>query len=198
MITENEKKVLRFLLAHFDRDQSINQIAKECGLAPNGAYEILRKLQKQAIVKVKSISNIKSYKMDFMSNKALRLLGFILVPNYDDPKIRYRYNDLIPLEQITRLCVLFGSYITSKKVPNDIDILFVLEKSQYKKYERTIEKVKMALPLKLHDVIQTRTDLRKNIQKGDPLIIKIITEGVVLWGEELLVEVIKSVAQRKA
>ena len=48
---------------------------------------------------------------------------------------------------------------------DDIDILFVIKKTDYKKYSWDLEKVKRILPLKLHDVIQTKEDLIKNIKK---------------------------------
>lgn len=50
MITANERKVLKFILVHFDTEHSINQIAKECVLSPNGAYKILKKFEKEEIL----------------------------------------------------------------------------------------------------------------------------------------------------
>ena len=49
MITKNEKKVLRMLFAELGKDNSINQIAKACNLAPNGAFKILRKFEKEGM-----------------------------------------------------------------------------------------------------------------------------------------------------
>ena len=45
MLTKNEKRVLRLLLTAFDKQYSINNVAKECGLVPNGAYKILKKFE---------------------------------------------------------------------------------------------------------------------------------------------------------
>ena len=196
MITNNEKKILKFLLAHFNNDYSINEIAKKCGLAPNGAYEILKKFGEKEILLPKKIANLKSYKINFNSRETNKLLELALIPDYRESKIKYRYNDLKPLEDMTNLCILFGSYITKKEKPNDIDILFVIKKSDYKKYSETLEKVKIILPLKLHDVIQTKEDLIKNIKKEEKLIIEIISEGIVLWGHEFLIEVIKNAIKK--
>ena len=101
MITDNEKKILKFLLAHFNSDYSINEIAKECSLAPNGAYEILKKFEKKGILIFKKIANIKSYKIDFDNIEAKKLLEIVLMPNYKESKISYRYDDLKPLEKVT-------------------------------------------------------------------------------------------------
>ncbi len=196
MITNNEKKVLKFLLANFNNDYSINEIAKKCGLAPNGAYEILKKFEQKEVLTPKKIANSKSYKINFDSIEANKLLELILIPDYKDPKIKYRYNDLKLLENITSLCILFGSYITKKEKPNDFDVLFVIKKPDYKKYSKALEKVKRVLPFKLHDVIQTKEDITKNIKKEEKLIIKAIFEGIVLWGHEFLIGVIKNASKK--
>ena len=196
MITNNEKKILKFLLTHFNTDYSINEIAKKCGLAPNGAYEILKKFGEKEILTSKKIANSKSYKINFDSRETKNLLELALIPDYKELKIKYRYNDLKPLEELTNLCILFGSYITKKEKPNDIDILFVIKKGDYKKYSEVLEKVKRILPLKLHDVIQTKEDLTKNIKKGEKLIIQALSEGIVLWGHEFLIKVIKNAVKK--
>lgn len=195
MITNNEKKLLRFLLANFNSDYSINEIAKKCGLAPNGAYEILKKFEKKDILLIKKIANTKSYKINFESIEARKLLELIIIPNYQESKIKYRYNDLKPLESVTKLCIIFGSYIKKEK-PNDIDVIFVIRKGDYKKYTELLEKIKRIMPFKLHDIIQTREDLKKNIRKGEKIIIKAINEGIILWGHEFLIEVLKNVVEK--
>jgi len=196
MITNNEKKILRFLLAHLNSDYSINEIAKKCGLAPNGAYKILKKFGEKEILTSKKIANSKSYKINFDSKETNKLLELVLIPDYKESKIKYRYNDLKPLENITNLCIIFGSYTTKKEKPNDIDVLFVIKKGDYKKYSEALEKAKTILPLKLHDVIQTKEDLTKNIKKEEKLIIKAVYEGNVLWGHEFLIEVIKNAIKK--
>ncbi len=193
MLTDNEKKILKFLLVHFDSDYSINEIAKNCNLAPNGAYEILRKFENKGILLVKNIANIKSYKINFKSIEANKLLELILIPDYEKVKIKHRYNDLKPLNEITKICIIFGSYITKKERPNDIDVIFLIEKKDYKKYNEILERVKRIMPFKLHDVIQTKEDLIKNKEK---LIIDAIYSGIILWGHEFLIEMIKNVAER--
>lgn len=196
MITNNEKKILRFLLANFDKDYSINEIAKKSGLAPNGAYEMLKKFEEKGILLPKKIANLKSYKINFESIEAKKLLELALVPDYNESKISYRYGELKPLKDITQLCIIFGSYITKKEKPNDIDAIFVIKKSDYKKYNQALEKVKITMPFKLHDVIQTKSDLTKNIKKREEILAKAISEGIILWGHELLIEVIKNVAEK--
>lgn len=47
----NEKKVLKRVLMALGKDYSINEIAKKCSLAPNGALKILRKFENLGVLK---------------------------------------------------------------------------------------------------------------------------------------------------
>ena len=137
----------------------------------------------------KKIANLKSYKINFESIEAIKLLELILIPDYQNKKISYRYDDLKPLKEFTELCIIFGSYITRKQEPNDIDLLFVIK--DYKKYNQALEKIIRIMPIKIHDAIQTKEDLIKNIKQKDKIINTVIKNGVVLWGHEFLIQVIK-------
>ncbi len=52
------------------------------------------------------------------------------------------------------------------------------------------------MPVKIHDVIQTREDLAQNLKKNDPIVVQAILKGKVLWGFDLLVETIKDAAKK--
>lgn len=193
MLTKNEKTVLRLLMANFDTDYSINQIARECSLAPNGALKILKKFKKEGILKTKSIANIISYKINFEDEKTNAVLELALIPELDN-KLKYRLNDLKGLKEITKSCILFGSYIKSNK-PHDLDVLFILD--NYKEYKKKIASVRDITPVKIHDVLQTEQDLKKNIINKDKVILEILKKGVILWGQKIIIKVIKDVCSRK-
>ena len=184
-------------MSNFDKDSSMNQVAKECDLAPNGALKILRKFEKEGILVFKNISNIKSYKIDYGNEKTSAVLELALIPQLEG-RIKHRLEDFRGLKEITNACILFGSYINLKKEPNDLDVLFVLDKAQYKEYRKRLTGIKDAIPAKIHDIIQTEEDLKKNILKKDEVILEIIRKGIILWGQKAILRVIKDVYQGKA
>lgn len=192
MITENEKKVLRLILTAFGSDYSINNIAKECGLTPNGAYKILKKFENEGILKYKKIANIKSYKINFDNEKTTKILELVLMQDTKG-RIEYRTKDLESLRKITKVGILFGSYITAKKEPNDLDILFVFERANYKEYKKRLAGIKEITPVKIHDIIQTEEDLATNIKEKNKAVLNALKNGIVLWGQETMVRVIKDV-----
>lgn len=195
MLTNNEKKVLRLILTAFDRDYSINNVAKECNLAPNGAYKILKKFEKERILKVKNIANIKSYRIDFDNEKTDSIIDLTLVPKLE-VRIKYRLEDFKGLKEITKACILFGSYINLKKEPKDLDVLFALDKNKFREYKKRLAHVKDIVPVKIHDILQTEQDLKNNILNKDKVILQILMTGIILWGRKTIIKVIKNVYKR--
>ena len=126
MITENEKNVLKMLLYAFGESYSINRIAKECDLAPNGALKILRKFEKESILKFRNIGNMKSYSLNFEDEKTKNILKLALIPELEG-RLKYRAGDLKHLKELTDACIIFGSYADLKKEPNDIDLFFIIK-----------------------------------------------------------------------
>lgn len=195
ILTKNEKHVLRLLAASIGKDYSINDIAKACDITPNGAYKILTKLEKEGILKVKPIANIRSYKLDFMNEKTSRVLELALMPDILEGRVKARSTDLKPLKEVTQACILFGSYITTKRNPGDLDVLLILKSANFKAYKNTLAKVKDITPVKIQDVVQTDNDMLQNLKKGDPIVTAALKEGIVLWGVDTLVQVIKNASQ---
>ncbi|MFH1511545.1 MAG: hypothetical protein ABIF10_07680 [Candidatus Woesearchaeota archaeon] len=183
--------MLRLLLTSFGTDYSINLVARECGLSPNGAYKILAKFENEGILFHKKIANLKSYKLNFQDSKVLSVLELALIPDLDK-KIRFRLDDLGNLRNIAKTCIIFGSYLSAKE-PQDLDILFVLDSSSYQKYSREMEKARQVIPFKVHDVVQTVGDLQKNIRQNDAALMNILRTGKIVWGQDVIIRVIKNV-----
>ncbi len=191
MFTAKEGKILRFLMTCFS-DHSINHVAKECDITARGTYKILKKLEKEQIVSYKEISNIKSYSINFDNPLILSYLEIVLKDERtNQPKIKIRLQDLSKMKDICKACLLFGSYITGKKEPNDIDILFVFEKKDYKKFDKELESIRLISPYKVHDMIQAPIDILDNLKKQDKAILDIIRNGVVLWGHDFIARSVK-------
>ena len=191
MLTKNEKKVIRILLFSFGEEYSINEIARKCNLAPNGALKILRKFAEEGIITLKKIANINSHTINFNNPKTKSILELSLMQE-ENNRIKHRAEDLQSLQELTEACIIFGSYITEKENPEDIDLLFILNKEKFRKYKEEIKKISSTMPVKVHDVLQTKEDLEKNISKKDKVIIEILRKGFILWGHRKIIEAIKN------
>ncbi len=190
MLTVNEKKVLKVLIFSFGEDYSINEISRKCSIAPNGALKILRKLEKEGILTQKKIANINSYKINFDNIKTKNIIELSLIQDLSG-KIKNRYLDLEQLKEITQSCILFGSYVY-KDSPNDLDLIFIIEKKKLDKYRELSRKLYVSMPIKVHDIIQTKEDFINNIKIKDPVIIKSLREGIILWGHSIIIEAVEN------
>ncbi len=195
ILTIKEKRVLRLLAASFSKEHSINGVARKCGITPNGAYKILVKLEKEGILKTKQIANIKVYSPDFRNEKTARILELAFMHDTIEGRVKIRAEDIKPMKAFTEACILFGSYITAKKKPGDLDILFLMKQKNFEAYKKELTKIQYITPVKIQDIVQTTEDLNKNIKKGDPVILEALQNGIVLWGFAVLVREIKNVSQ---
>ena len=77
MLTNNERKILKFLLTSFNY-YSINDISRQNNITPNGTYKILKKLENLGILYSEEIGNIKSYKINFKNGLNINYLEIAL------------------------------------------------------------------------------------------------------------------------
>ena len=192
MFTVNEKKVLKFLMTLFSY-KSINNISKECNLTPNGAYKILKKLEKLGIINYEEISKIKAYKINFNNDLTLSYLEIALTDERtNEAKIKIRIRDFQELKKIFKAVIIIGSYITDKKNPDDIDIIFIFDKEKFKLFRKTLDKSIDIIPYRIHDILQTPEDIVNNLKKQDKIIITAIRNGVILWGYDFIARSVKN------
>lgn len=194
MLTINEKKVIRYLLVNFNLDKSINEVAKDCHLSPNGAHKILQKLEREEVLYQKNIANIKSFKVTCKSFKAKRIIEWAFMDKIEG-RLEHRHKDLLPLQKVAEVCIAFGSYITDKKNPEDFDIVIVIDKSKFTHYKKVLQKVQDIVPVKIHDVLQTKQDFINNLHQDNKVIKQALQQGVILWGHDILIEVLSNVCQ---
>ena len=190
ILTANEKKLIRFLASGL-KDHSINEIARACKIAPNGAHKILRKLEEENVVTPKQIANIKSYQLDFSSEKTLCILELALMPEKLEGRVKQRADDLKRLRGLAKAAIIFGSY-TKKKEPKDLDVIFVLESRNFSRYKRLLAEIQGIVPVKIHDVAQKNEDFSRNLQKDDPIISEALRNGIVLWGFSTIAQLVKN------
>lgn len=191
MFTLNEKNVLKMIFTVLDNEYSINNIAKNCNITPNGALKILKKFEKEGVLKSKKVANIKSYSINFENEKTKNILELVLIPDLRG-RLKYRIEDLSLLREVTKAAIIFGSYVDLKKEPNDLDILFILGKTKFKAYKDKSSRIYEIIPVKVHDVLQTEEDFKANIIKKDKVILEILKKGIILWGQKKIVELVEN------
>ena len=150
------------------------------------------------MLKVKPIANIKAYKPDFDNEKTTMVYELAFMPDaLIQGRIKLRAEDFKQLKAVTKACVLFGSYVTAKQKPEDLDALFVVEKDNFESYKKALAKVQDITPVKIHDIVQTTEDMRQNLKRKDPIISEALSKGLALWGFGTIVQVIKNATEQR-
>jgi len=191
-LTQNEVKIMDFLIRNFKERNSINEIGRKLEISHTGAHKILRKLEKLKVVKPEKIGNAIYYKADLGNEMGMKLAEFVLSQNELISYAKVQADDLKPLQDLASSCLLFGSVLEKGREAHDIDVMLILEKKDFKQVHKKLEEIKEMSPKKIHDVMQSREDLVKNIKKSDEVIMDIIKKGRILWGSEIIVEAIKN------
>ena len=189
--TKNESRVIDLLIRNFREKNSINEIGRRLSLSARGAYKILKKLEHIKAIMPEKIGNAIYYKINFNEEIGVKISEFALLQNGLNDYLQIQAEDLNPLKGISLSCILFGSVLTKGKEAKDIDVLIVLEKKDANKASSAIAKIKSVKPKRIHEILQTKEDLAKNIKKNDEVILEIIRTGKVLWGSEIIVGAIK-------
>ena len=97
-----------------------------------------------------------------------------------------------------RIVVLFGSALRNYEKANDIDLLIAAANSDREEIAKVLKERSEILPKKLHVIKVTRNELESNIKRKEEPILDIVKTGIVLYGEDAYVEVLKNVAGNQA
>ena len=191
-LTQNEARVMDFLVRNFKERNSINEVGRRLKISPRGIYKILKKLEKINAIKPEKIGNAIYYKINLDDEMGIKLTEYVLVQNELNTYSKVWAKDFEKLKDVALSCVLYGSVLKKGKEARDIDVIIILEKKNFKKVYKKLEDIKLMSNKKVHDIMMSKEDLAKNLRKNNKAMIDMIKTGKVLWGSEIIVEAIKN------
>ncbi|HLC73738.1 MAG TPA: hypothetical protein VJH20_03825 [Candidatus Nanoarchaeia archaeon] len=192
MKEENKEKILLKIFKEIDKTYNANSLSKELDLTSRGILKILKSLKKENLLISKKMGKSTFYKINLQDLYARKTLEALLVKEANKQTGRW-VEEFKPILQESEAVIIFGSIIRNPEKANDIDILLIIKKDQYKKVSSLINEKNKVLTKKIHGIIMTLEDLKENI-KNNPAIKDSIKTGYVLHGHEKIVEVIKDVS----
>ncbi|MDP2907971.1 MAG: nucleotidyltransferase domain-containing protein [Nanoarchaeota archaeon] len=195
-ITANEMKILLVLFKDISTSYNANSISKVVGITPMGALKILKKMEKENLVVSKKLGHASFYKPNMDDQYPGMCIRFLLQKEAEEsqPAIKRWANELKEFAKFAKIGILFGSVTQDPHSAKDIDILLVFEKSQMKKIQELIQEKNKINIKKIHVIKQTEKDLKENIKRKDKVLLSILKRGIVVFGHEELIEVIKDAA----
>ena len=190
-LTQKEKEALLILFKDFNNFYNANSISKVLNISHVGAQKIFKRLLKQNLLIDRKIGKSIVYKLRLEDDYARKLIAFLLADEANNFK-RWK-EEFKELFKKDRIIMIYGSVIKNYAKANDIDIMIVIKKAEYKEIIKIIEKKQNILPKKIHSIELTANDLLQNIKQKKESVIDIVKNAVILYGQDKYVEIIKNV-----
>ena len=191
MIPKNTAKLIRFLLRNIEKHgYNINQIAKFLKISVGSSFKILKGLERNNIVTAETIGNAVNYNLNFDNPEAVKLCELLILEEKRQLSGYAKlYSESLQGFKKAGLIILFGSILTKREF-NDVDVLFVTNKSKEANdfcLELSRIRTKPIVPL-----ILKKGDLTRELKNRKEAILSLIREGVILKGESIFIKVIKN------
>lgn len=191
MKLNNEEKVVLRILKNYSILYNANSISKVLGLTSMGSLKLLKRLEKQKIITLRKLSNIRFYNFNFENQYAKDYASLILRKEADNcsASVKRWVNEIRKIG-IADIAIIFGSILRKSKNVQDIDVLFVVNKKDFSRLRKEVGKLNAISEKKIHPVYQAKEDLLKNFESKDEVVLEIV-KGVVVFGERNFVELLE-------
>ncbi len=190
-LTQNEKRALLILFKDFTNFYNANSISKLLDISHVGAQKIFKRLLEQNLLINRKIGKSIVYKLKLEDDYVRKLIAFLLADEANSFK-RWK-EEFRELSEKAKIVILYGSVIKNYSKANDIDVMIVIDKKDVKEIDKIIKQKQEILPKSLHAIKLTHKDMIKNLNKKNKALIDIVKNGVVIYGQDKYVEIIKGV-----
>lgn len=189
-LTEKEMEALLILFKDFNVFHNANSISKVLKISRIGALKLFRRLEGHGLLSSQKIGKSIIYKLRLDDDYVKKLVAFLLADEANS--FRRWKEEFKGLSGKGRTVMLFGSVLRNYEKANDIDLLVVSAR-----HDREVDKVLAGkakiLPKRLHAIRLTASELESNVKRKEAAILDIVRTGVVLYGQDEYVEVLKNV-----
>ncbi len=190
-LTNKENEVLLKLFKDFSQDYNANSISKQVNITPRGALKMLKNMEKKKMIIGRKLGRAVFYKPNLNDLYTVKTIEMLLIGETREKAVRWLH-EFEDVFKYTEIVIIFGSSIRNQAHANDLDVLFVFEKKNYKKVSVFINEKNKLLLKKIHSIPQTMEDIKENLKKNEAIKDAVRT-GYVLHGFDKLVGVIKDV-----
>lgn len=197
MLPANLIKIVEFLFRNIPNKFNVNQIARELKISVGSAYKILKSLEKKDVLISQRVGNGIYYVLDLDNKGAENITELVLMESRNEflaknPRPSIYAKDLKDAEKLSKTIILFGSILDTKDA-KDVDILFIIDKGKSKAVEDFCMKLSNLKPKRVNPLFMTMADFKANIKKQDKVIVDILRKGIILFGEDVIINILRGV-----
>lgn len=197
MLPANLIKIVEFLFRNIPNKFNVNQIARDLKISVGSAYKILKSLEKKGVLISKRVGNGIYYALNFDNKEAANITELVLMESRNKSLKKNLHasiyaKDLKDAEKLSKAIILFGSILDTKDA-KDVDVLFIIGKGKSKAVEDFCMKLSNLRPKRVNPLIMTMADFKCNIKKQDRVIADILRKGIILFGEDRIINTLRGV-----
>ncbi len=189
-LTGKEREALLILFKGFTAYYNANSISKVLGISRVGALKMMRRMEADGLISSQKIGKSIVYKLRLDDDYVKKLISFLLADEANRFK-RWK-EEFKGLFNKGRIVMLFGSVLRNYEKANDIDLLVVSARPD-KEADKVLAAKAEILPKRLHAIRLTASELESNVKRKEAAILDIVRTGVVIYGQDEYVEVLKNV-----
>jgi len=191
------KRVLLHALKDFTDTHTITTLARELGLSRVGIWKVLKKLEGDKYIILKTIGKGKTstsmVTLNWSNPLVEKRLSFYLTEEaLKQRRWQVNFGDL---DRVTDYLILYGSILHSQQQANDIDILGITSKKNFIKIQNIIDKIQKTQSKKIHSLNFTDSEFKTELKKQNKTFIGAIKRGVVLFGQDKFIKFMKNIAK---
>lgn len=185
--------VLAILLKEPFAMHTATSLAKSLNLTRQGIWKTLNKLAEDKLISLESVGNTKTstatVKLNWSNPVTEKTLSLLLTKE-SLKQLRWRIN-FAELENNVNFLILFGSILNNPKEANDIDILAIVNKKNFKPVEEVVARVQQTQLKKIHIIDLTENEFIQELKKPNKSYLDAVKKGVILYGQDNLIQFIR-------
>ena len=185
-LEKTSDQILKILIKEPFIDHTITSLSDSLGITRQGLWKTLNKLADDRLITMKKISDTKTsvilIRLDFENLLTKKTISLLLTKESLDHD-RWR-NELKELEHYTDFIILFGSILKNPKEANDIDIIIVADKKEFKSIDDIKNKIQKTQIKEIHLIDMTKQEFKTELKNNNKAYIDAIKKGVILYGQE--------------
>jgi len=185
-----KQEIIKLLFKDAETSYNSRNLSKVIGISHPGSFKILKELEKNGIVKSKQVGKANIYSLNFDNPIACKEIEMALT--IESQNYRRWIEEFREFENKSHFVILFGSILRDEKSARDVDILVVADKSNFNKIRNIVREKDNILNKKVHLILQLLEDFKNDVHNHNKVIIEIIKNGIVLFGQDKIRQMLES------
>ena len=188
-----QMRIALLLLKDFSTMHTITSIGKELGMTRSGIWKVLKRLEIEKYIIMKSTGKETSLvvpKLNLKNDLLDKYIGLALGREAMEYE-RWIFN-FKDVKEHVGFFILYGSVLKSYAKAKDIDVIGIIpDRKSFKKLHESLDKIQKSGSKRIHSINFTQSEFREELLKPNKAFIDAVKEGVVLFGQEKFIKFIK-------